>query len=413
MKIIILGGGLTALSAANILSEDHKVIILEKDSNLGGLASSFEHENYFIPKHYHHIFAHDETTKKFFKMFNIPLKFKRIKMAILADSKLYNFTNPFSLLTFDYLSFGGRIRYGLFGFYVFFLLNPNKIPDSMDTETWLKKVAGKEVAEKIFTPLYAKNKFNIPLSQISAKQFANRLKAKEAIGKFGYPVGQFSLQSLINDLENKLISKKVKILNNCTIESVEDKVVYTDKGNFSADIVINTIPLPEFLNIAKLPEEYKQKISKIKYCPCVTVVFGANKFLTKHYWLNLFNEPIHMLMQHSILSDKYPEKIIWALRYGGSEEDLHLTDDEIKEKYLAVVKKYFPDVEVRWAEVFRERYAEPVYNKDYPLHMPSYETPYPWLYNAGIAITYPKIRNMNTAFESGIKVALMIKSGLK
>lgn len=413
MKILILGGGLTALSAANILSDEYDVTILEKDDELGGLAASFKYQNYFIPMHYHHIFHHDEITKKFFKTFRIPLKFKKIKMAILTNNKIYNFTNPLALLTFDYLSLWGRIRYGLFGFYVFFLLNPNKIPDSMDAEIWLNKTAGRELTKKLFTQLYARNKFNIPLAQISAKQFANRLKAKEALGNFGYPPGKYSLQSLINALESRLTSRGVKIVRNCEVKKITPKKVETSKGKFSADIILNTLPIPVFREKADLSKEYLATLSKIEYCSCVTVIFGADRFLTKHYWLNLLNEPIHMVMQHSILADKYPEKIIWALRYGGSEEDLPLTDEQLKQKYLSVVKKYFPKINIKWAKVFRERYAEPVYNKDYFSYMPQSKTPYPWLYHAGISLTYPKIRTMNTAFESGIKTAFLIKNDLR
>jgi len=40
--------------------------------------------------------------------------------------------------------------------------------------------------------------------------------------------------------------------------------------------------------------------------------------------------------------------------------------------------------------------------------MPDYKTPIDGLYFAGIQLTYPKIRNMNVALESGIKVANII-----
>jgi protoporphyrinogen oxidase len=189
------------------------------------------------------------------------------------------------------------------------------------------------------------------------------------------------------DLKNKLINRKIKY-----------------------DILINTIPIPEFIKISKnMPLDYKKKVSNVRYCPCVTVVFGTKSFLSRHYWLNIFNERIHMIMQHSNLYDGYDEKINWCLRYGGSEEDLKLNNDEIREKYLDVVKKYFPNCEIVWSKVFKEKYSEPVYDKDYFSYKPCYRTPMRGVYNAGIAVTYPKIRNMNTVFESGLKVAEMVR----
>jgi protoporphyrinogen oxidase len=85
-------------------------------------------------------------------------------------------------------------------------MNTDKIPDDENAEQWLTKLAGKEVTKKIFEPLYARNKFNIPLSQISAKQFANRLKEKEISYNFSYP--ETGLQAMIDGLEKAIISKK-------------------------------------------------------------------------------------------------------------------------------------------------------------------------------------------------------------
>lgn len=41
MNIAIIGGGLTSLTAALALSKEHKIILLEKDDFLGGMASSY------------------------------------------------------------------------------------------------------------------------------------------------------------------------------------------------------------------------------------------------------------------------------------------------------------------------------------------------------------------------------------
>ena len=58
-------------------------------------------------------------------------------------------------------------------------------------------------------------------NKISAKQFANRIKAGEAIGKFGYP--KKGLQKLIDGMENTLNRRDVTILKNCHIEKIDLK----------------------------------------------------------------------------------------------------------------------------------------------------------------------------------------------
>jgi protoporphyrinogen oxidase len=416
-KIIILGGGLTGLAAADKLIIHNNVTIIEKETFLGGLAGSFKYKDKYVPIHYHHVFKHDYITHKYLKRFGLlsDMLFKKIKMCICVNNKQYDFTNPLKLLSFDYLSFWGRIRYGLFGFWALFLMNPDNIPDKLNAKDWLYKVAGIEVTKKIMGLLQARNKFGISLNKISAKQFANRIKAGEAIGKFGYP--KKGLQKLIDGMENTLNRRDVTILKNCHIEKIDLKrktLNIINGGQIKYDIIINTIPIPEFLNIAiNIPKDYKEKLSKISYCPAITVVFGTDKFLSDHYWLNMLNERIHMVMQHSWLYDGYDTKISWALRYGKSYEDFHLSDDEIKKAYLKVVKEYFPHIKIKWSKVFKQKYASPIYHKDYYKNKPDYDSPIKSLYNAGVAVTYPNIRNMNTAFESGMKVANIITENIK
>ncbi len=413
MKILIIGGGLGGMAAADrLLDLKHEVTILEKENFLGGMASSFEQDGIQIPKHYHHIFSHDYITQAYLKRFGLHknMTWTRIKMGVAVNRKTYDFTSPISLLKFDYLSFYGRLRYGLFGAYVLGIMNPSKIKNNLDAEAWLKKYSGNEVTRKLFYNLYAKNKFNVPLNLISAKQFAFRLKAGEALGRFGYP--NEGLQELVNRMESSLIKKGCKIKKGFKIKSIDvkNKIV----NNVDTGIIVNTIPPAEFLKVAEnLPKDYASRLSKVRYTPCITVAFGTRNFLSKHYWMNILNERIGMLIQHSRLFDKYPYKMCWASRYGGSEEDLKLKDEEIKKEYLNVVKKYFPKTEVIWSKVFREVYAEPIYDKFYSSYNPGYRTSVKGLYNAGIAVTHPKIRNMNTALESGLRVSAMIKEDLQ
>ena len=421
-EVIILGGGLAGLAAADRLLDDDKyrVTILEKLPYLGGLASTFTHGHDQIPKYYHHVISHNNVTKKFLDRFDLldSCEWKRISVAIGVDGEYRDITKVFELLKFRYLSLYEKIRFGLFGLYVLFTMNPEKIPDDMDAKSWLTRRAGRKVTQKIFNNLYAKNKFNIDLSKISAKQFAHRLKEREVYDHYCYP--KKGLQAMVDGLEQSIKKKGGKIIRSVRISSIdaEKKLIkFRTPGQrtgsnqiMKSEIIVNTIPVPEFLKLtSSLPQTYVSQLKRLRYCPTVCVTFGSKEFLDpKIYWFNIFKERAHVIMQHSILADRYKEKISWCLRYGGSENDLNLDDEEIKKRYLAVVRKYFPGVVIRWAYVFRDRYAEPVYDKDYVNYKPDYRTPVEGLYMAGIQVTYPKIRNMNSALESGVKVADMI-----
>lgn len=407
--VFVLGGGLAGMAACDLLSERFSVTLLEKEAALGGLASSFEHNDRYIPKHYHHVFWTDTVTRKLVASLGIKdWSWTRIKVGICANKNTYGFTDPISLAKFSYLSLWGRIRYGLFGAYAFTIMNPARLSDTVGAENWLLKYAGREATAKVFQNLYARNKFNIPLSQISAKQFAYRLKEKEALGVFGYP--KASLNEVISRLEAK-IARKAKIVKKARIAKIDFKkkaITYNNK-TCRFDILLNTIPTPEFLKVSGgLPPGYTAKLGKIRYCPAVTVAFATKELFSPNYFTIVFNERIHTIFQHSLLLDNYGYKVAWALRYGGSEADLGLSDDEIREKYLMVVKEYYPKARILWSRVFRERYAEPVYDINYAKYKPDIRSPVSSLYHAGIAESYPKIRTMNSTLESGIKAAKAI-----
>ncbi len=411
-QIVILGAGLSGLAAGEILSKHFDVKIFETKPYIGGLAATFEKNGKRIPLFYHHIVKSNKYTleylKKFCEIRN--LKWKKIRVAIGIDKKIFVINSFFGLLKFDYLSFYERFRLGLFGLYCLFFMKPEKLKDDLDAETWLRKYVGESVTDKIFYHLYARNKFNIPLNKISAKQFANRLYEKETNDFFTFP--RQGYQCMIDGLKKEIEKNNggIKIHSRIKEINLNEKYLIESGEKINFDILISTIPFEVFINLNKeLPKNFKEKISKIRYCPAISLCFGTEDFLKKGvYWINLFNERAHIIMQHSVLADIYDNKINWCLRYGGSEEDLKLKDVEIKRIYLDVIKKYFPKVKIKWVKVMKEKYAEPIYDIEYKKHMPDYRSPIPGLYFAGIQLTYPKIRNMNSALESGMKVADMV-----
>ncbi|MEK6861684.1 MAG: FAD-dependent oxidoreductase [Nanoarchaeota archaeon] len=419
-KILILGAGLSGLAAADKLLPGNEVLVLEKANFIGGLASSFEMEGEQIPRFNHHIVESNKITLEYLNRYNLMgnNKWQRINLAIAVNGDVYNINNPIKFLKFKYLNFYEKIRFGLFGLYCIYLMNPDKLSDDLDAQTWLNKYAGKKVTERVYYQLYGRNKFNIKLDQISAKQFAHRIKEKEFYDQFTFP--EKGIQGMVDGLGDDIINKGGKIILRVSITEldVDNKIIKYKIDNrefkYKFDIMINTIPVQELMRFAKgLPDEYVNSIKRLRYTPVVGLCFGTKDFLDPYnYWINIFNERVHVIYQHSMLIDKYRSKVSWCVRYGGSEEDINKSDEEIKELYLGTLKKYFPDMKVNWCLVFREKYSEPIYDKDYFEYCPKYRTPLGFMYNAGIQVTFPKIRNMNVALESGIQVARIINEDL-
>ncbi|MFQ3579037.1 MAG: FAD-dependent oxidoreductase, partial [Bacteroidales bacterium] len=116
MKIAIVGGGFTGLTAAYELSNlGHEVTIYEKNSELGGLASGFLMHGENLEKTYHHIFKTDIDIISLVERLGLgaKLEWRDSSVCIYYDKKLYPFGGALDLLKFSPLSFFSRIRLGL------------------------------------------------------------------------------------------------------------------------------------------------------------------------------------------------------------------------------------------------------------------------------------------------------------
>ena len=71
MHIVIMGAGLSGLTAARVLSKHHNVSVIEHAPYVGGLASSFEINGEEIPKFYHHVIEPDKFSIGEFERLNL------------------------------------------------------------------------------------------------------------------------------------------------------------------------------------------------------------------------------------------------------------------------------------------------------------------------------------------------------
>ena len=147
MKIAILGGGITGLTAAYYLSEkNHQVTIFEKEKILGGLAAGFKGEdwNWYLERAYHHLFANDSDILNFAKEIGFEKIFFRspetASLFRVSDFgfRIFPLDTPFDLLTFPYLNIVDKLRAGIV--IAFLKLSPFlSIYERQTAEVFLKK----------------------------------------------------------------------------------------------------------------------------------------------------------------------------------------------------------------------------------------------------------------------------------
>ena len=116
MKVAVIGGGVAGLTAAYELSKaGQEVILLEKEKELGGLASSFPLSGHHIERYYHFICLNDSDLLDMLRELGLDFRLRWVKtrMGLYHSGRLYSFGAPLDLLTFPPFGLVDRLRFGL------------------------------------------------------------------------------------------------------------------------------------------------------------------------------------------------------------------------------------------------------------------------------------------------------------
>lgn len=429
MKVGILGAGITGLvSAYEAGKENIDVTVLESENKTGGIAGTFEFEEYTLEKYYHHFFKSDIYLRKLFEELGMDdkLLWHHSNMGFFLEGKLYDFGTPSSLIKFTPLSILGRTR---FGTATFELLCKNNCRDfeNITAAEWIKYHAGEEAYKKIWKPLLI-TKFGDRYESISMAWLWGKIKLRGTSRENGKEVLGYidgSTGSLLTRIEEKISDQGNKIILNChvnSIECVKSFQVNTDCGQFSFDSIICTFPMPELLKIAGsiLPTDYFAREEKIKYTAVVCMVLVLDRQFTRYYWLNIGDEkiPFGGLIEHTNLvgCKKYGgNHILYISNYLYKDSSYYRMDeDELLDQYTPYLKSINPLFEKGWVKnkfLFKDEYAQPIIKTGYCDIEPGFVTPVAGLFISNMCCIYPEDRGMNYAVRDGIEVTKMLFGG--
>ena len=258
-SIVILGAGITGLSAAYYLSKDYKVTVIEKESFLGGSAASFDYNGFVLDYGPHKIYTElpgileeiqnvvplmkvEKRNSIYLKgnYYDFPLKISQIatKMPFTALKAGFDIMlKPFTKRKDDsYENFlinrFGKTLYNLsFRDYALKVWGSN--PQELDRELAKRRVAVSGIFALIKSVLFKDNK------KISAEYFY-------------YP--EHGIKQLIDSIESRIKKNKGKIIRRTSVSEInlknnQVKSIKFGKQRIKPDYVISTIPLD---NLAKL-----------------------------------------------------------------------------------------------------------------------------------------------------------------
>ncbi len=422
MKTIVIGGGLSGLASAyRMLKEDTSdVVILEKGSEVGGMAASYHIGNYHIEKYYHHIFESDSELISLIGSLGLGADLQWLKgtTGYYIDGKIYPMNTPIELLKSP-LSVPDLIRLART------VLVTRRAKDEeiykldrVTAKEWILKNAGRSVYERFFEPLL-RSKFGSSHDRVSAAWLFGRIRIRSNRStsgeKLGYLRGGF--HRLVARLAESIVAMGGEIRTNCEVSEigiVDGSVSGVDAGGrMDCDSVISTVSPRALLKMTPHAPD-------IPYQGTACALFGMNRSLMKDmYWLNIKSSvPFGAVIEHTnfLPVSDYGEHLVYVTAYFQDDGDprWRSSEQELIDSYLGGLRELFPDFhrdDVSWWRLARDIDTAPVYMTDYIEKIPPYSTDIDGLYLAGMfsRANYPE-RSMNGSVLAGFECAEEIRA---
>jgi len=425
-KVLIIGGGLTGLTAAYRLSQypGFSIVLVESADVLGGLAAGFPLAGTSLEKTYHHLFLTDTSILNLAAELglNDKLMWRDSSVGIFRNGKIHPFRTPLDLLRFSPCSFTGRLRTGFTAFY----LKHRKSWRGFIRQgayDWMTRACGRSAMDTIWTPLL-KGKFGPHYDSISMAWLWARIhiRANSRAGgeKLGYFQGGFA--EVVRALEKQLRRRGVQIRTGATVENFSPGVraAVIQGTTVPFDYCIFTGPSPALARLLPADEalhSYAQQLAGIGYLGAVCLVFTSDQGLGDFYWVNISepDSPFLVFIHHTQLVGRnfYGGKHVYYLGayLPADGEVFSLSDAELAKRWFGYLPTLFPDFLPALAEeryVFRFCAAQHVVDTDYEKKIPTYRTPLPGVFLANFSQIFPEDRGTNFAVREGNKIAGII-----
>lgn len=428
MKIAIVGGGITGLTAAYKLTKlGYIVTVFEKEKSLGGLAAGFKKPDWqwSLETNYHHFFTNDSALINLLAELGLKNKImikRPITATLLPNGKISQFDSAINLLTFPYLDFTSKLSTA--AILAFLKLNPFwKLLERMTATDLLVKLGGQRAYQILWEPLLI-GKFGAWSNKVAASWFWARIQKRTV--RLGYIERGF--QTLIETLAQSIANRGGKILLNTEVKSILNikhqilniqikyqKYKNNRKKEFrdSFEKVLITAPTPIAL---KMVPQFQ--IEKIPHLHAQTLILETKEpIIDKVYWLNIADRSFPFLSV--IAQTNFIDKRHYAghhLTYFGNylpdgHPYLSMNKDQLLKKFLPYIKRLNPSFNSSFLihhSSFIGFYAQPVHELHYSRRAPKLETPVKGVYLANLDSIYPWDRGTNYAVELGIKAAKAI-----
>jgi len=402
MKICIIGGGLTGLTAAYHLGRDHEVDLYEKRRHLGGCVSSYEIGGYHIEEFYHHCFSGDTRLFSLMESLRIADRLEWLKgtSGYYADGTVYPLNSPGEILKYPLLSLMDKARLA------FLTIRSRKTDtaplDDVTAHDYITRELGDRVYRSFFEPLLS-SKFGDRKDEISAAWLISRIAIRSHRGLSGEQLGYLNggFFRLIDALSDQVGKDCVMRLQDPATTLSREAQGWRVNG-LRYDAVISTIP-PHLLPGGGVPG-----IPPIPYQGAACLLLSLEQEVTSGiYWLNMKDKaPYGAVIAHTnfVPLERYGEHLVYLASYFQGNVPARI-DQVMLDDFCT--RFHVPHDTVRWHRMAVDPWAGPLYTTGFRNRILPYQEK--GLYLAGMFSrpNYPE-RSMNGAVAAGEEVAALI-----
>jgi len=431
LNIGIIGAGATGMAAAwDLARAGHAVMLFEAEKAVGGLAAGFKDDgwDWWLEKFYHHWFESDQEVLRLVDEMGCRdrVLFPRPRTSYWMDGRIYRSEMNASVFSLP-LSLPAIFRLGLTGVYLKFITSDWRALEKYTADEWMRRYMGEEVYNRLWRPLLI-GKFADEYQNVNMAWMWARVRARSL--RLGIFEGGF--QAFLETLADAIRKQGAVIHLNTPVQGIraqDGKPALTINGETRVfDCILSTLSPKLMLRLTEGLAEtpYGKQVAELHSIGAVCVVLALKRSLLTDgtYWLNLpatssdkraSQFPFLALVEHTNWMDKahYGGDI---LIYGGDyvpadHEYFKIGDDELVERFTAVLPKINPDFSRDWIRktwVWRAPYAQPVPGVNHSRKIPDLKTPLPGLYWASMSQVYPWDRGTNYSVEMGRRVARMM-----
>ena len=405
MKIAIIGGGLTGLVAAHKLVQDHEVDLFEKMPFLGGCLSSYNVNDYYIERYYHHCFLTDNNLFALITEMGLidKLEWKTGTTGYCSGNKIYRLNTPLEILLYPELSLMDKVKLARLTFRS--KKTDLRTLDDVTAEQYILTNLGKNIYSSFFEPLL-KSKFGERRKEVSAAWLLSRIAIRSNRGVSGEHLGYINggFHQLIDALEKSITQNGGIILKQTPVSSVSHKNGAWEANGNRYDTIISTIPPQEFERMGG------PVLPPVPYQGAACMTLALEREVTEGiYWLNMKDDaPYGAVVAHTnfIPINRYGEHIVYLASYFTGTVtprlDIRMLEDFCTR--FSVTRD-----EIHWYKMAVDPWAGPVYTTGYRSLIPAFE--HQGLFMAGMfsPTNYPE-RSMEGSVRAGSEVAAYIKT---